>query len=68
MRNKIKKLFDKQGFVVIKGALNFNQDLKPVLHDMEFVMNRLTHNFVSKKNRPKIFQLDLKKKFQTKNK
>lgn len=63
MSNKIKKLFDEQGFVVIKKVLDKDQDLIPVLQDMEFITNRLIHKFVNKKNKSKILQYNLRKKY-----
>lgn len=63
MRKNIKKIFNRQGYVIIKGALNFNHDLKPVLQDMEFVTNRLIHKFVNKKNKSKILKLNLTNKY-----
>ena len=47
MSQNIKKVFEKQGFVRLKGVLNFKEDLEPVLNDMAFIMNRLVHRFVS---------------------
>ena len=41
MKSDIKKKFEKQGFLVVRNILDFNFDLKPVLNDMEFIMNRL---------------------------
>ena len=49
MTSKIKDKFDKQGFLIVRNVLDFNFDLKPVLNDIEFIMNRLVYNFVSKK-------------------
>ena len=54
MSQNIKKVFEKQGFVRLKGVLNFKEDLEPVLNDMAFIMNRLVHRFVSKKNKAKV--------------
>jgi len=54
MNQNIKKVFEKQGFVRLKGVLNFKEDLEPVLNDMAFIMNRLVHRFVSKKNKAKV--------------
>ena len=45
MKSDIKKKFEKQGFLVVRNVLDFNFDLKPVLNDMEFIMNRLVHIF-----------------------
>ena len=47
MKSDIKKKFEKQGFLVVRNVLDFNFDLKPVLNDMEFIMNRLIHIYVS---------------------
>ena len=54
MNQNIKKVFEKQGFVRLKGVLNFKEDLEPVLNDMAFIMNRLVHRFVSTKNKAKV--------------
>ena len=51
MPNNLKSQFDKQGFLVVRNVLDFNFDLKPVLNDMEFIMNRLIDRFVSKNNK-----------------
>ena len=40
VNNLQKKLFE-QGYLKIKNVLNFQRDLKPVLNDMEFVMDCL---------------------------
>ena len=50
MISKLKDKFDRQGFLVVRNVLNFNFDLKPILNDIEFIMNRLVYKFVSKKN------------------
>ena len=50
MTSKLKDKFDRQGFLVVRNVLDFNFDLKPVLNDIEFIMNRLVYKFVSKKN------------------
>ena len=50
MTSKLKDKFDRQGFLVVRNVLNFNFDLKPILNDIEFIMNSLVHKFVSKKN------------------
>ena len=51
MKNGFKKQFEKNGFLVVRNVLDFDFDLKPVLNDMEFIMNRLVHRFVSLKQR-----------------
>ena len=50
MTSKLKDKFDKQGFLVVRNVLDFNFDLKPILNDVEFIMNRLVYKFVPKKN------------------
>ena len=50
MTSRLKDKFDRQGFLVVRNVLDFNFDLKPILNDIEFIMNRLVHKFVSKKN------------------
>jgi len=63
MKNNIKKQFEKQGFLVVRNVLDFDFDLKPVLNDMEFIMNRLIHIFVSLKQRKKVFKFSFWKKY-----
>ena len=53
MTQNIKKIFDEQGFVKIKGVLDYKLDLEPILNDMKFIMNRLVHRFVAKKEKKK---------------
>ena len=36
-----KKKFEEQGYAIVKNVLNFDNDLKPILNDMEYVMDRL---------------------------
>ena len=50
MTSRLKDKFDRQGFLVVRNVLNFNFDLKPILNDIEFIMNRLVYKVVSKKN------------------
>ena len=49
MPNNLKFKFEKQGFLVVRNVLDFNFDLKPILTDIEFIMNRLIYKFVPKK-------------------
>ena len=62
MKTNIKKIFDKQGFVRIKNVLDYKLDLEPILNDMMFIMNRLVHRFVGKKNKKKVLGYNFKKK------
>ena len=63
MIKNIKNLFDQQGFVRIKNVLNFRDDLKPVINDIEFIMNRVMHNFLTSQKKKKIQNYDFKKKY-----
>ena len=63
MTSKLKDKFDKQGFLVVRNVLNFNFDLKPVLNDVEFIMNRLVYKFVPKKKCDTVFKYDFWKKY-----
>jgi hypothetical protein len=45
MRSLNKKKFQEQGYAIVKDVLNFDNDLKPILNDMEYVMDRLIHKF-----------------------
>ena len=63
MSQNIKKIFEKQGFVRLKKVLDYKEDLEPVLNDMAFIMDRLVHRFVSKKNKLKVLNYSFKKKY-----
>ena len=63
MTSKLKDKFDRQGFLVVRNVLDFNFDLKPVLNDIEFIMNRLVYKFVSKKKYDIVFKYDFWKKY-----
>ena len=39
---------------IVKNVLNFDNDLKPILNDMEYVMDRLIHKFSPKKKYQKL--------------
>ena len=41
MKNTFQKKLYENGYLIIKNLLNFERDLKPVLNDMEFVMDCL---------------------------
>ena len=51
MSQDIKKVFEKNGFVRIRNVLDYKLDLEPILNDMAFIMNRLVHRFVPKKDK-----------------
>ena len=63
MNKNYKTLLAKHGYLKIKNVLNFDYDLKPILNDMEFVMNELIIKFVSKKLHQKVLKYDFKKKY-----
>mgnify|MGYP001387598876 CR=1 FL=1 len=63
MNKNYKSLLEKHGYLKIKNVLNFDYDLKPILNDMEFVMNELILKFVSIKLHQKILKYDFKKKY-----
>ena len=54
MQNSLQKKLYNQGFLKIKNVLNFKRDLKPILNDMEFVMDCLIQKYARKKNIQKI--------------
>ena len=49
MQNSLQKKLYEQGFVKVKNVLNFKRDLKPILNDMEFVMDCLVQKYAKKK-------------------
>ena len=63
MKNGFKKQFEKNGFLVVRNVLDFDFDLKPVLNDMEFIMNRLVHRFASLKQRKKLLNYNFWQKY-----
>ena len=63
MVQNIKKIFNKQGFIRLKGVLDYKEDLEPILNDMAFIMDRLVHRFVPKKDKVKVLNYEFKKKY-----
>ena len=63
MSQNIKKEFEKNGFVRIRNVLDYKLDLEPILNDMAFIMNRLVHRFVPKKDKRRVLGLNFKKKY-----
>ena len=45
IKTKLKSTLDRDGFLRVRNILNCNKDLKPILHDMEYVMDNLVHKF-----------------------
>ena len=63
MVNNLKNKLFEQGYLKVKNVLNFQRDLKPILNDMEFVMDCLIQKFAKKKDVKKVLNLDFKKKY-----
>ena len=61
--SKFKKFLKENGFIIVKNVLNFQKDLKPILNDMEFVMDCLIQKFAPKKYRNKLLTYDFNKKY-----
>ena len=64
MRSLNKKKFEEQGYAIVKNVLNFDNDLKPILNDMEYVMDRLIHKFSPKPKISKALKFKFEKKYQ----
>jgi hypothetical protein len=63
MPNNLQKKLFEQGYLKVKNVLNYQRDLKPILNDMEFVMDCLIQKFAKKKDVKKVLNLDFKKKY-----
>ena len=63
MINNFQKKLYENGYLIIKNVLNFERDLKPVLNDMEFVMDCLIQKYTTKKEIKKVLNLDFRKKY-----
>ena len=63
MQNSLQKKLYEQGFVKVKNVLNFKRDLKPILNDMEFVMDCLVQKYAKKKDIKEVLKYDFKKKY-----
>ena len=61
MINNFQKKLYKNGYLIIKNLLNFERDLKPVLNDMEFVMDCLIQKYAKKKKLKKFLNSTLEK-------
>ncbi len=61
--SKIKEILKRDGFVKVKNILNFNKDLKPIMKDMEFVMDCLIQKFAPKIYKNKALNYDFRKKY-----
>ena len=56
IKTKLKSILDRDGFLRVRNVLNFNKDLKPILNDMEYVMDNLVHKFAPENMKEKIFK------------
>ena len=63
MANNLQKKLLNQGYLKVKNVLNFQRDLKPILNDMEFVMDCLIQKYAKKRDIKKVINLDFKKKY-----
>ena len=66
MTNSLQKKLYENGYLIVKNVLNFRRDLKPILNDMEFVMDCLIQKYAKKRDIKKVLNFDFKKKFLTK--
>ncbi len=64
-KSKLKKLLKDNGYLIVKNVLNFKKDLKPVLNDMEFMIDCIIQKFTQKKNRNKVLNFEFKKNIHT---
>ena len=60
MKNNLYKKLSEDGFLIVRNILNFKKDLKPILNDMEFVMDCLINKYGKPKDIKKVLNFDLK--------
>ena len=48
MTNTLQKKLYESGYLIVKNILDYRRDLKPVLNDMEFVMDCLIQKYAKK--------------------
>ena len=63
MTNSLQKKLYENGYLIVKNVLNFRRDLKPVLNDMEFVMDCLIQKYAKKTEVKKVLNLNFKRKY-----
>ena len=66
MTNSLQKKLYENGYLIVKNVLNFRRDLKPILNDMEFVMDCLIQKYAKIKEVKKVLNFDFKKKYSYK--
>jgi len=63
MTNTLQKKLYENGYSIVKNILDYRRDLKPVLNDMEFVMDCLIQKYAKKTEIKKILNLNFKRKY-----
>ena len=63
MTNAFQKKLYENGYLTVKNILNYRRDLRPVLNDMEFVMDCLIQKYAKKTEVKKLLNLNFKKKY-----
>ncbi len=61
MTNTFQKKLYENGYLIVKNILNYRRDLKPVLNDMEFVMDCLIQKYAKKTEAPKLVTKEMVK-------
>ena len=63
MRNGLQKKLYENGYLIVKNVLNFRRDLKPILNDMEFVMDCLIQKYAKKRDVKQVLNFDFNKQY-----
>ena len=63
MTNILQKKLYENGYSIVKNILDYRRDLKPVLNDMEFVMDCLIQKYAKKTEVKKVLNLNFKRKY-----
>ena len=63
MTNTLQKKLYESGYLIVKNILDYRRDLKPVLNDMEFVMDCLIQKYAKKTKVKKVLNLNFKRKY-----
>ena len=58
MTNTLQKKLYESGYLIVKNILDYRRDLKPVLNDMEFVIDCLIQKYAKKTEIQKILNLN----------
>ena len=65
--SKLKRSLDRNGYVRVRNVLNFTKDLKPILNDMEFVMDCLIRKYAPKTKKNNGKKKGFKKNYKKSN-